>query len=121
MTGGRVVVLGPTGRNFAAGMSGGYAFVLDLKEQRVNPEMVELLPVEGEAADELKELLGRFAEETESSVAAEVLADWDNAVRRFTLVMPSDYKRVLEVREQALEAGLDDDQTASKIMEVLHG
>ena len=67
MTGGRVVVLGPTGRNFAAGMSGGYAFVLDLDEGRVNPELVELGPVEGEAADELEALVTRHAEETGSA------------------------------------------------------
>ncbi|HJR38444.1 MAG TPA: glutamate synthase large subunit, partial [Nocardioidaceae bacterium] len=59
MTGGRVVVLGPTGRNFAAGMSGGVAFVLDLDEGRVNPELVELRPVEGEAAGELEAVVRR--------------------------------------------------------------
>ena len=66
MTGGVVVVLGPTGRNFAAGMSGGYAFVLDLDEGRVNPELVELGPVTGKAADELKALVEQHAEETGS-------------------------------------------------------
>ena len=70
MTGGVVVVLGPTGRNFAAGMSGGYAFVLDLDEQRVNPELVELAPVTGKAADELKALVEQHAEETGSTVAS---------------------------------------------------
>src|SRR4029450_5262646 len=69
MTGGVVVVLGPTGRNFAAGMSGGYAFVLDLDENRVNPELVELAPVTGKAADELKGLVEQHAEETGSAVA----------------------------------------------------
>ncbi len=68
MTGGRVVILGRTGRNFAAGMSGGYAFVLDLDEGRVNPELVELGPVEGEAADELRDLVTRHCEETGSTV-----------------------------------------------------
>ena len=121
MTGGRVVVLGPTGRNFAAGMSGGYAFVLDLVEQRVNPELVELMEVSGQAADELRELVSRFAEETESPAAAELLDDWENAVRRFTLVMPTDYKRVLDVRSEAQAEGLDTDATDARIMEVLHG
>ena len=69
MTGGVVVVLGATGRNFAAGMSGGYAFVLDLDEGRVNPELVELGPVTGDAATELKTLVTRHAEETGSTVA----------------------------------------------------
>jgi glutamate synthase (NADPH/NADH) large chain len=121
MTGGRVVVLGPTGRNFAAGMSGGYAFVLDLDEGRVNPELVELGKVEGKAADELHEIVTKHFEETGSTVAEALLADWTAALARFTEVMPSDYKRVLEAREEALEEGLDEDEAAARIMEVLHG
>ncbi len=121
MTGGRVVVLGKTGRNFAAGMSGGYAFVLDLKEVRVNPELVELSAVAGEAAEELEELVRRFAEETGSAVATGLLADWPAATERFTLVMPRDFKRVLGVRADAEAEGLDEDQINSRIMEVLHG
>jgi glutamate synthase (NADPH/NADH) large chain len=121
MTGGRVVVLGPTGRNFAAGMSGGYAFVLDLDEQRVNPELVELAPVTGKAADELRALVEQHAEETGSAVATSLLADWDASLTRFTEVMPSDFKRVLEAREEALEDGLSEEEAAARIMEVLHG
>ena len=121
MTGGIVVVLGRTGRNFAAGMSGGYAFVLDLDETRVNPELVELAPVEGDAADELKALVAQHLEETGSPIAEELLADWDAALPRFTEVMPSDYKRVLEAKAEALEDGLSEDEAAARIMEVLHG
>ncbi len=121
MTGGRVVVLGKTGRNFAAGMSGGYAFVLDLKEVRVNQELVELTPVEEKFAGELKEIVQRHFEETGSQVAEELLADWDAALPRFVQVMPSDFKRVLEAREEALEEGLNEDEAAARIMEVLHG
>ncbi|SFC03342.1 glutamate synthase (NADPH/NADH) large chain [Nocardioides terrae] len=121
MTGGRVVVLGGTGRNFAAGMSGGYAFVLDLMAQRVNPELVELGPVGTKYADELKTLVVKHLEETGSTVAEELLDDWAAALARFTLVMPSDYKRVLEAQEEALEEGLDEDEAAARIMEVLHG
>ena len=121
MTGGRVVVLGPTGRNVAAGMSGGYAFVLDLDPALVNPELVDLVPVTGEAAAELEHLVRRHGEETGSTVAAELLADWPASVTRFTQVMPGDYKRVLEARAEALEEGLDEDQAAARIMEVLHG
>ncbi|WP_439939387.1 glutamate synthase large subunit [Nocardia sp. N13] len=121
MTGGVVVVLGPTGRNFAAGMSGGYAFVLDLDENRVNRELVELAPVTGAGAEELKSLVEQHAEETGSAVAAALLADWDASLARFTEVMPSDFKRVLEAREEALEEGLDEDEAAARIMEVLHG
>ena len=121
MTGGRVVVLGPTGRNFAAGMSGGVAFVLDLDEGRVNQELVELAPVDGDAAVELEGLVKRHLEETGSSVAEELLADWPNAVRRFTEVMPTDFKLVLAAKEQAEADGLSEDETASKMMEALHG
>src|SRR5690606_13537159 len=70
MTGGRVVVLGPTGRNFAAGMSGGVAWVLDLAESRVNGELVELGPVAADRADELEQIVRRHLEETGSEVAA---------------------------------------------------
>jgi len=121
MTGGRAVVLGPTGRNFAAGMSGGYAFVLDLDEGRVNGELVDLTPVGGERADELFALVRRHREETGSRVAAELLVDWPASAGRFSLVMPRDYKRVLEARAEALEEGLDEDQANARIMEVLHG
>ncbi len=121
MTGGRVVVLGKTGRNFAAGMSGGYAFVLDFKEIRLNGELVETGPVTGKRADELREIVERHLAETDSEVAAELLADWENAVSRFTLIMPSDYKRVIEAQEEAFEEGLNEDEAAARIMEVLHG
>lgn len=121
MTGGVVVVLGETGRNFAAGMSGGYAFVLDLDEQRVNRELVDLGPVTGEAAEQLKGIVEQHAEETGSAVAAALLADWEAALPRFTEVMPRDFKRVLDARAAALEEGLDEDQANARIMEVLHG
>ncbi len=121
MTGGRVVVLGATGRNFAAGMSGGIAFVLDLDEGRVNAELVELNKVEGDAVGELEELVRRHHEETGSPVAAALLEDWAGSVARFTEVMPSDYKRVLEARAEALEEGLNEEEAAARIMEVLHG
>ena len=121
MTGGVVVVLGPTGRNIAAGMSGGYAFVLDLDEARVNPELVDLSPVTSKAVEELKGLVEQHAEETGSAVATALLADWDASLARFTEIMPRDFKRVLDAREEALADGLDEDQANARIMEVLHG
>jgi len=121
MTGGRVVVLGGTGRNLAAGMSGGTAYVLDLEEHRVNREMVELGPVPDDVAGELRELVRRHQEETGSTVAEALLADWDSTLVRFTQVMPRDYRRVLEARAEALRDGLDEDEAAKRIMEVLHG
>ncbi len=121
MTGGRVVVLGRTGRNFGAGMSGGVAFVLDLDERRVNPALVELAPVDGEAAGELESLVRRHLEETGSTVAEALLADWPAALTRFTEVMPTDFKRVLAAKAEAQEEGLSDDEAATKMMEALHG
>jgi glutamate synthase (NADPH/NADH) large chain len=102
-------------------MSGGYAFVLDLVEGRVNPDLVVLSPVTGPAAEELQDLVRRHHEETGSTVAAELLADWPGALSRFTEVMPSDYKRVLEAKAEAFEDGLDEAQAEARIMEVLHG
>jgi glutamate synthase (NADPH/NADH) large chain len=121
MTGGRAVVLGPTGRNFAAGMSGGIAWVLDLDEGRVNRELVELRPVVGQAAEELEGMVRAHLEETGSTVAEALLADWETSLTRFTEVMPTDYRKVLEVRAKAEADGLDEDEAAHAIMEVLHG
>jgi glutamate synthase (NADPH/NADH) large chain len=121
MTGGRVVVLGPTGRNFAAGMSGGVAWVLDLQSRRVNPELVELGPVAGDAAVELEQLVRAHFEETGSTVAEELLADWETSLTRFTEVMPSDYRKSLEAKAKAEADGLDENETAHAMMEALHG
>ncbi len=106
MTGGRVVVLGPAGRNFAAGMSGGIAYLLDPDPELVNTEMADLQPV-GADADELAELIRRHLAETGSAVAARLLADWPAAVRRFRRVMPRDYQRVLAAAQRAERDGLD--------------
>jgi glutamate synthase (NADPH/NADH) large chain len=95
MTGGRVVILGPTGRNVAAGMSGGIAYVLDFSPLRVNHEMVDLDPLDEEDAAFLTTVVGRHREETGSEVAAALLAEWGASLDRFTKVMPRDYKRVL--------------------------
>ena len=121
MTGGRVVVLGRTGRNFAAGMSGGVAYVLNLDVNRVNTELVELAPVHGAAADELERLVRSHVEETGSTVAEALLGDWDRAVGDFTEVMPTDYKRVLAVQHRAEAEGLSEDETSARMMEALHG
>ncbi|MBU6244446.1 MAG: glutamate synthase large subunit [Actinomycetales bacterium] len=107
MTGGRVVILGSTGRNLGAGMSGGIAYVLDLDPVQVNPEMVDLDPVEEPDADELAAIIRRHAQETDSSVARGLLEDWDAARHRFTKVMPKDYRRVLELSRRAQEQGSD--------------
>lgn len=121
MTGGRVVVLGKTGRNFAAGMSGGVAWVLDLKPQRVNTELVELGPVTGDAAVELEQLVRAHLEETGSTVAEALLADWETSLTRFTEIMPTDYRKSLEAKAKAEADGLDENETAQAMMEALHG
>ncbi len=118
MTGGKVVVLGKTGRNFAAGMSGGSAFVLDLNPDLVNTEMVDILPVPKERVSELHALLSKFFAETGSEIAHELLKDVDSSVKRFSLVMPRDYARVLSVIERAERDGRSADEA---IMEVLNG
>ncbi len=99
MTGGRVVVLGDTGRNFAAGMSGGIAYVYDVKgvfATNCNKEMVDLDPVQEADFAELKEMISKHLAVTGSSVARFILDDFENQVRNFVKVFPSDYKRVLQ-------------------------
>jgi glutamate synthase (NADPH) large chain len=109
MTGGRVAILGPTGRNVAAGMSGGVAYLLDLDEAKVNRDMVELERLDDGDAETLRQLLAEHAEETGSPVAAALLTDWPAATARFTKVMPRDYKRVLLAMEEARSTGADVD------------
>jgi glutamate synthase (NADPH/NADH) large chain len=123
MTGGTVVVLGRTGRNFAAGMSGGTAYVLDLRPSRVNAEMVDLDPLDPEDRDVVRLLVERHLQETGSAVASRLLADWEAAVTRFTKVMPRDYKRALAARAGAVEQGLDPDSADAfaTMMEAAHG
>jgi glutamate synthase (NADPH/NADH) large chain len=118
MTGGRVVILGPTGRNVAAGMSGGVAYVLDLAEQRLNRDMVDLDPLDDDDRTFLRETVTRHAGETASTVATALLADWDASVARFVKIMPRDYKRVLEAARAAEADGIDVDEA---IMAAAHG
>ena len=115
MTGGSVVVLGRTGRNFAAGMSGGRAFVLDLDAANVNTEMVDILAVPEDQKEILRSLISDFAQETGSIVASELIKDWESAIKRISLVMPRDYARVLEAMARATREGLPVD---ALVMEV---
>ncbi|MDV7244083.1 MULTISPECIES: glutamate synthase large subunit [Rhodococcus] len=118
MTGGRVVVLGPTGRNLAAGMSGGIAYVLDLDPADVNPAMVTLLTPDPEDLDWLCRTVSDHLHWTGSTVAASMLADWPRRSALFTKVMPVDYQRVLEATRLARAEGLDVD---TAIMEAARG
>ena len=105
MTGGRVVVLGRTGRNFAAGMSGGIAYVYDvdrLFETRCNKGLVDLEELTDDDAEEVRALISEHIARTGSLVARNVLASWDRGAReRFVKVMPRDYKRALAQRAEA--------------------
>jgi glutamate synthase domain-containing protein 3 len=100
MTGGRVIVIGPTGRNFAAGMSGGIAYVYDdnsMFPKLCNLEMVELeKPEKAEDRETIKRLLTNHYNYTGSSKAKAILDDWENEIRWFVKVMPTDYRRVIE-------------------------
>ena len=114
MTGGRVVVIGSTGLNFGAGMSGGVAYVLDLDggfAGRANLELVDLEAPAPDDAEEIRALVTEHAERTGSPVAAALLGDWDAAVERFVKVMPRDYKRALAELAKAQETA--DDRTAA--------
>ena len=118
MTGGRVVVLGRTGRNFAAGMSGGIAYVLDLDHRRVNLEMVDIDPLDEDDEAFLRDVVSWHQAATGSTVAAALLADWYDQLRRFGKVMPKDYKRVLRA---VAEAETDGRQVEEAIMAAAHG
>ena len=118
MTGGTVVILGKTGRNFAAGMSGGRAFVLDLIPSLVNTEMVDVLSIPKDQEEKLKSILSRFYAETGSLIAHALLGDWQAALKRFSLVMPRDYAKVLAVIDRAEREGKSSDDA---IMEALNG
>jgi glutamate synthase (NADPH/NADH) large chain len=110
MTGGRAVVLGPTGRNLAAGMSGGIAYVLQLDPVQVNTAMVDLERPGAEDLEWLREIVARHHQYTESTVAASLLGDWPRRCAAFTKVMPRDYRRVLDAMRVARAQGRNVDE-----------
>ncbi|MEI8063900.1 MAG: glutamate synthase large subunit, partial [Verrucomicrobiota bacterium] len=121
MTGGRVVVLGATGRNFAAGMSGGIAYVLDEAGDfatRCNPAMVNLEKLTAPAEiEEVRQLIARHGDYTKSTRAWKVLAEWDQRLPQFVKVIPKDYQRVLEAIQRAQAAGLSGDAAVTAAFE----
>lgn len=121
MTGGRVVVLGPTGRNFAAGMSGGIAYVLDELDdfnRRCNQDMIYLERLEdGNEINELEAMIKRHAEYTKSQLAWKILRKWKEMVPKFIKVMPKDYKRMLNAVKRVGEAGLSGDEAVMAAFE----
>jgi glutamate synthase (NADPH/NADH) large chain len=122
MTGGRVVVIGATGRNFAAGMSGGVAYVFDAAgdfKRHCNLAMVDIDPVtSAEDVDLVKELLKRHVHYTGSTVAEKILANWKAMQAKFVKVTPKDYKRVLAAISKARQTGIPEEQA---VMEAAHG
>ena len=113
MTGGKIAILGPTGRNFAAGMSGGIAYVYDpdgVLPQNLNAEMVDLGDLDDEDVAWLRDMLAAHLDATESAVGQRILNDWNNNLKHFTKVMPRDYKRVLEAIADAERTGRDVDE-----------
>jgi glutamate synthase domain-containing protein 2/glutamate synthase domain-containing protein 1/glutamate synthase domain-containing protein 3 len=122
MTGGYVVVLGQTGRNFAAGMSGGIAYVLDEHgefHKHCNMEMVQTLPLEDPDEVELvKGMIFRHAELTGSTLAAEILLSWEDYEAKFVRVVPNDYKRVLESQKLMRETGMTPEQAEMAAFEL---
>jgi glutamate synthase (ferredoxin) len=121
MTGGKVVVLGSTGRNFAAGMSGGVAYILDETGDfatRCNTQMVGLEKLEEpEEISDLYQMIQKHADYTGSQKASKVLASWEEMVPKFVKVMPKDYKRVIQALKKALEAGLSGDDALTAAFE----
>ncbi|CAB4584306.1 unannotated protein [freshwater metagenome] len=110
MTGGTAVILGRTGRNFGAGMSGGIAYVLDLDPLNVNPEMVDILAVSSQNAEFVKQVITNFADETESEVAKNLLENWSENLTKISMILPRDYARVLSIIARAEREGLSADE-----------
>ena len=128
MTGGVAVILGQTGRNLGAGMSGGVAYVYRLRADRLNHEALEagelhIGALENHDANKLKSLLEQHLAETGSAVAARVLGDWDSELANFVRVLPRDYAAVLSIREKAMAGGVDPDSDGvwEQILEVTRG
>jgi glutamate synthase (ferredoxin) len=120
MTGGVVVILGPTGRNFAAGMSGGIAYVLDERgdfDSRCNTELVALERLDDSDAVLVKSMIKKHADCTGSLRATMMLANWQKFLNQFVKVMPVDYKRVLQALDRAKAAGLSGDDALAAAFE----
>ncbi|MFJ9408664.1 glutamate synthase large subunit [Streptomyces sp. NPDC101393] len=118
MTGGHAVILGETGRNLAAGMSGGVAYVIDLDPDNVNRELADAVSALDDTDKQwLHDVVRRHQEETGSTVAEKLLADWDTAAARFSKVVPATYQAVLAAKDAAERAGLTESETHEKMME----
>jgi glutamate synthase (NADPH/NADH) large chain len=128
MTGGRAVILGEVGRNLGAGMSGGYAYVYRLARHNVNAEALgsdelQLLELSADQAQELKELIARHAQETDSRIAKYILDNFESEKVNFTVVMPTDFASVRQILLEASAEGLDPDgsEVWARILEATNG
>jgi glutamate synthase (ferredoxin) len=120
MTGGQVVIIGPTGRNFAAGMSGGVAYILDEAGDfatRCNNEMADIEPLDAEDIDKIRKAIENHVKYTKSQKGQKVLANWEELLPKFVKVMPRDYKRVLNCLKKAFESGLSGDDALNAAFE----
>jgi glutamate synthase (NADPH/NADH) large chain len=120
MTGGKVVILGQTGRNFAAGMSGGVAYVYNPDgtfEENLNAEMVDLDELDSEDGVFLHDTIQAHVDATDSAVGQRVLSDWEHELKNFTKVMPRDFKKVLQAISDAEAAGKTGEDVDTAIME----
>ncbi|MGZ5380031.1 MAG: glutamate synthase-related protein, partial [Mycobacterium sp.] len=119
MTGGKIAILGPTGRNFAAGMSGGIAYVYDpdgVLGENLNSEMVELEDLDDEDLEWLRDIVQAHVDATDSAVGQRILSDWNNNVNHFAKVMPRDFKRVLKAIADAKASGMTGSDVDEAIM-----
>ena len=120
MTGGKVVVLGTTGRNFAAGMSGGVAYILDEQgdfANRCNTQMADIEPLDEEDRETIYSMIEKHVGYTKSPKATKVLASWQEFAPKFVKVMPRDYKRVLQAIKNAIAEGLSGDDALTAAFE----
>lgn len=120
MTGGKVVILGSTGRNFAAGMSGGVAYILDEAgdfARRCNTQMSDIEPLDEEDIATVQALVQKHVQYTQSPKGQRILADWERSVNQFVKVMPRDYKRVLQALKAAMASGLSGDEALTAAFE----
>ena len=122
MTGGKVLVLGSTGRNFAAGMSGGVAYVYDLEPANCNQELVRLEPLSNDAeAAAIQELLSRHVQYTGSELGRRLLENWEDTQSRITRIIPEAYEEMLHLIEQAKAEGHSDAEAHAMAFRIKHG
>jgi glutamate synthase (ferredoxin) len=121
MTGGKVVVLGSTGYNFAAGMSGGTAYVFDVNgdfDKRCNQDMVSLGAIEDKMEqEELRCMIEKHKKYTDSKLAEKILLDWQSSIKKFVKVLPLDYKEMLNEIERAKSEGYEGDEVVAVAFE----